>query len=252
MEIKGVIIVSSLMSQMEVGQTGYLTTEAITIMNGCEMFINTGSSISQVKNKTTLHTLPITRTGPGKEDFEIDFHISQYFINNEVDEETKKKYQLNPKLIGPFPIEVEIYRALSYREQLYPRMDLTELIEDLILTNQYLETSPDNEIYIEDKKVLRNFIREKLKEVDLDTLIIYQKTFSPLSEEESQDGEMVNYAEDEKILKFVIRRMEELQINQQLERMSLEKLHRELELSNRNEDFERSGILRDIIRQKEQ
>ncbi len=235
------------MSQMEVGQTGYLSTDAIAIMNNCEVFINTGSSISQIKNPDTKHTLPITRTGLGKTDFEIDFYTTSYFFNNEVDEETEEKYKKNPRYIGPFPIEVEIYRALSYREQLYPRMDLSELISDLVLTNQYIEDMPDNEVYLEDKKQLRILIKEKLKTVSIKELEIYQKTFEPFSEEESDGGAIKNYAEDRGIVNRIIQYKQILKAQQGLEEMSVEELKKELEISNSNEDFERSTLILQIM-----
>ena len=192
MKLKGILLVSPLMSQMSIGQIGFLTADAIIVANNREIFIDTGKSISQIKNMETGYTIPITRTGPGKEDYELDFDITQKFFNNEINEETKEKYKEIPEIIGPFPINVELYQALNYRKQLYPRMDLRELMDDLVLTNQYLQEWTDNEIYLEDKKYLRRLIKEKLKNLSIKELEVYQKTFGPLSDEESENGEIIN------------------------------------------------------------
>ncbi len=235
------------MSQMSVGQSGFLIAEAITVMNNCEIFVNTGKSISQIKNKETNYVIPITRTGEGKEDFEINFDIAQSFINNEVDEGIKEKYKENQNMIGPFAINSEVYQALDYREQVYPRMDLTELIDDLVLTNQYLEGLPESEIYLEDKKHLRRYIKEKFRKSSLRELELYQKTFGPLSVEESEDGEIKNYAEDKGILNTIMHQIQKLKAQQTLEEMSVKDLESELEKANSNEDFEKSTLILQIM-----
>lgn len=251
MKIKGIILVSPVMSQMIVGQSGFLASDAIIVVNNREVFINTGKSISQIKNAETNYTIPITRIGPEKEEFEINFDIALNFFNNEMDEETKEKYKENSKLIGPFPINAELYQALNYREQLYPRMDLIELMNDLILTNQYLQEATENEIYIEDKKQLRKFIKKKLEHLSLKELETYKKTFGPLSEEESQDGEIINFLEDSKIVDFIVQLMQEIKEHKELKDMSKKELDIELLLANGKEDFERSSIIRDIISNKD-
>lgn len=247
MKINGIILVSPLMSQMSVGQSGFLTTEAITVMNNREIFINTGKSISQIKTPNTGYVIPITRTGGGKEDFEISFNIAINFFNNEVNEEVKMKYKENSNLIGPFPIESEVYQALDYREQLYPRMDLRELTDDLVLTNQYLQETPDNEVYLEDKKRLRIFIKQKLKKLSLRELEMCQKDFEPLSEKESEGGEIINYIEDKGIVNFILQQIQNLKAQQGLEEMSVKDLEKELETANGNEDFERSTLILQIM-----
>ena len=250
MKIDGILLVSPLMSQMEEKEKGFLTSDAIIVANNREIFIDTGKSISQIKNVETGYTIPITRTGKGKEDFELNFDITQKFFNNEINEETKEKYKGNSEIIGPFPINVELYQALNYRKQLYPRMDLKELMDDLVLTNQYLEDWPDNEIYLEDKKYLRRLIKEKLKNLSIKELEVYQKTFGPLSDEESENGEIINFVEDSGIVNFIIQLIEKLKAHKTFEDMSKEELKKELLLANANEDFERSSLIRDIMEKK--
>jgi len=247
MKLNGILLVSPLMSQMNIGQMGYLTTDAITVINNCEMFINTGKNVSQIKDTNTKHVIPIIRTGPGKEDFTLEFYIATNFINNEMDEKTQERYKENPNIIGPFvPDGVEVYQALDYRKQLYPRMDLMELMNELVLTNENLRDLPDNEI----KKYLRRLIKEKLKNLSLKELEVYQKTFGPLSEEESENGEIINYVEDSGIVNYIIQLIEKAKAHKEIEDMSKEELKKELLLANDNEDFERSGYIRDLLEKK--
>jgi len=250
MKINGIILVSPLMSQMSVGESGFLSADAIIIINNREMFIDTGKSVSQIKNVNTGYTIPITRIGEEKEDFELDFGITQRFFNNEINEEIKEKHKENSKLIGPFLINVELYQALNYRKQLYPRMDLTELISELVTINECLEEAPDNEIFVEDKKQARIFIKGKLKNLSLKELQNYQITFAPLSEEASNGGEIINYVEDKGIVNFILQQIEGLKAHQGLEELSVKDLEKELETANGNEDFERSTLILNLITTK--
>lgn len=249
MKIKGTVIVSTLMSQMEVGQTGYMLTEAITVINGEEVFIDINSSVSETKSEKK-YVLPVKRTGPGKDEFEIDFNVAYYFFNNNISPEERERLKAAKNLIGPYPIETEIYKSGNYRQQSYPRMDLDELTSSLIDVNTLLDDLPENEIAIGDRKELRKLIKTKLMELPIKELEYYKRCFSPLDEEESQNGDMVNYLADEKLLNFIIERIRNFKMQQKLEEMSKEELEKELATANQQEDFERSSYIRDMIKKK--
>lgn len=242
-------MVSPLMSQMEIGQTGYIHTNAITVINGDEVFININSGISETK-RGGKYLIPIKRIGPGIEDFEIDFNVAYYFFNNNVSQEEREKLKKTNKFIGPYTIKSEIYRAGNYREQGYPRMDLDELMDALININQLLDEIPEHEVYTGDKKELRRLIKEKLNEMSAKELEYYIKSFSPLEEENSQNGEIINYLADESILKFIIERIKSIKTQQKLEDLPTEELKEKLKIANNNQNFELSAQIRDIINKK--
>jgi hypothetical protein len=78
-------------------------------------------------------------------------------------------------------------------------------------------------------------------------LELYQKTFGPLSVEESEDGEIKNYAEDKGILNTIMHQIQKLKAQQTLEEMSVKDLESELEKANSNEDFEKSTLILQIM-----
>jgi len=251
MKTKGTIIVTPLMSDMKEGQKGYLTTDAIVVINGNMVVIATGYSISEIKQDK--YVLPIERTGTGNEDYEIDFNVARTFFNTNMSEEEIQKLKDSPNFIGPYPIVTEIVQPLNYREQAYPRMDLYELLEAFLQINQSLEDNPDNEMYMGDKKTLRKLIKGKLKELSLEEIRNYQNYFAPLNKEESNDGEIVNYAEDENIMNFVQSRIEELeQEGIRYEKMSIDELEKEKIKATNESKFELAGRIRDIIILKKQ
>ena len=249
MKINGTVIVSPLMSQMEVGQNGFMLTEAVTVINGSEVFIDTNSSISEIKSEKK-YVLPVKRAGPGEEDFEIDFNVAYYFFNNSVTQEAREKLKTRKNLIGPYPIKTEVYKTGDYRKQSYPRMDFDELTASLIDVNTLLEDLPDNEIALGDRKELRKLIKAKLTELPIKELEYYIKCFSPVSDEDNQNGEIVNYLADERILNFIMERIQSSKAQQKLEEMSREELEKELSTATQNEDFERSMYIQDIIKKK--
>lgn len=249
MEIKGIVLVTPLMYQMIEGQEGFLTTNAITVVNDEEVFIYTGSSISEIKDGDK-YVLPIKRIGPNIDDFEIDFNIACTFYNNKCNEKEREIIKNRENTIGPFKIQVEVCHRDKYREQMYPRMDLEELIDVLIANNVLLDGSPDHDEFLANKAEIRRLIKVKLQKLSVQDLKTYQKTFSPLGEEDDENGTMVNYAADEKILNFIIQHIHKAKTQQKLEELPLEELKQELVLANEKEDFERSTLIRDIIKKK--
>lgn len=250
MEIKGIIMVSPLMFQMELGQEGFLSIDAAFLIDN-ELFINTRCSVAKSKNPTTKHVVPIKRIGTGQEDFEIDFNIA-YFLYNEKKTESERQQIIDaPFIIGPYEVEIETYRPMNYREQIYPKMDLEELITSLVATNELLQGIPNNETYNGDKKRLRSLIKGKLKQLPLAELKTYEIEFTPLSEAESQDGIMVNYCEDENILEFIINRIGLLQSQEEeMNTMSIEDLTNEMNKLLKDEKYVEATRYRDAINKR--
>jgi hypothetical protein len=244
MEIKGTIIITPLMSEMEVGQKGYLTTDAIVVINGNMVFIGTGYSISELKQDK--YAIPIGRTGSGDEDYEIDFHIARSFFNTKVNKEDIQKIIDSKNFIGPYEVATEIEQLSNYREQCYPRMDLAELLNSLGEINELLGEDAESEIYKKDRAKLRKLIKGKLSNLPLEVLQNYEKTFSPLDDEESDGGREVNYFADEVILRFVKEKIEILM----LEEMEVPELIIEETNAARDLDFEKAGYIRKIIDRK--
>src|SRR3989338_3013535 len=121
MKINGIMLVSPLMYQMEVGKTGYLSIDGI-IPTGDEVFFHTMSSVSSKKNAE--HIIPIKRIGTGKDEFEIDLNVAFYFYNRNLNSKKKQNLKKDPYIIGPFPIATEMFLQDNYRKQTYPRMDI--------------------------------------------------------------------------------------------------------------------------------
>lgn len=249
MIIKGKVLVNTLMFQMEIGQEGFLSTDAIMIVNNKEIFINTGMSISEVKMEDK-HIIPIKRTGPNIDDFEIDLDIAISFYNNKCTEEERTSIMERKNSIGPFKVDTEKYHPERYREQLYPRMDMEELVNALVLNNTMLESTPGDEVYLGNTKVIRGLIKVRIQKLPLQELKMYQKTFLPLTEAEIEEGEMVNYAADEKIHNLINQQIQKFKVQKRLDEMSKEELQIELELANENQDFERSSEIVKIMRKK--
>jgi hypothetical protein len=249
MIIKGKVLVNTLMFQMEVGQEGFLSTDAIMIVNNEEIFINTGMSISEVKMEDK-HIIPIKRTGPNIDDFEIDLDIAISFYNNKCTEEERTSIMERKNSIGPFKVDTEKYHPENYREQMYPRMDVEELANALAANNSMLENVPGDDVYIGNVKVIRRLIKEKIQKLSLQELKMFQKTFLPLTEEQIETGEMVNYAGDERIHQLINTKIQELKNQKQLGNMNREELETELALANENQDFERSIEIVKIMKEK--
>lgn len=269
MKTKGIMLVNPLMSQMEIGQEGYLDSEAIILIEN-ELFIDTSYSVLEVRDDK--HLLPIKRLGPEKDEYEVDFNVVYYFCNRKLDKKEKKDLAENENIIGPYKIETEIYKPSDYRNQTYPRLDLDGLIETLITINELLEEGDKEDIVLrKDKEELKKHIKEKLCDLPLALLKEYQRDFLQTSEEEIIEGRKINYAADEDMFDFIkdcikkIKKqkkleetsMEELETvltttdnAKDLEKMSIKELETELTITNNAEDFERSAHIRDIINSK--
>ena len=219
------------------------------VVNGKDVFINTGKCVSETKIAPFI--LPIKRTGPGIEDFEINFDVTTDFFNNkftpeELQEELEKS---GSNTIGPFKVKMQLYKSSSYRETQYPRMDLDELIETLVVNNGLLQNEPKDEIYLGNIKELRKVIKAKLQELPFTEFEKYQKIFSPLTEGEGSD-QLVNYAADQKILNFINKKIESFQMEERFQEMPVEELEKELIVAIEKELYEISGKIRDIIDKK--
>ncbi len=248
MEINGVIIVTPLMSEMEVGQSGYLTTDAIVVVNKSKLFIAIGYSISEIKSEK--YRIPITRTGPGKEDYKIDFNITALFYNSYLNEEEFQAAAESNKFIGPYNVQTEIYRPLEYCEQQYPRMDLLELIKEFGEVKNTLLEIPDDKKAQEDIKELRKFLKMKFMELSLKELRLYEISFDPLSEEMSEGGEIINYIEDKKMSQFIHKLIEDLEEHIELQDLPVDELEKRKKTATDNSNFELAGKIHNIIIKK--
>ena len=245
MKIKGIIMVNTLMFQMENGQEGYLSAAAVTIIDN-NLFIDINGSISATKNTERSHIIPIKRTGPGKEDFEIDFNITSYFYHEKLDQQKEKAIKGSENMIGPYPVTTEVYKQSKYRDQLYPRMDLNELFECFVQINQVLDVSPEEKSSLDDRKALRKCIKAKLSEMNFDELKEHEKNFSVLNEEESEGGTIINFLADENILNFIVNKLKD----RKLEDMSMEELKTELVTAQQEENWNRAKEVSEMIGQK--
>lgn len=254
MKTKGVMLVNRIMSEMEPGQKGFLHIDAIILIDN-RLYIDTSYSVLEVTDKT-MHLLKIVRTGPGKEDFEIDFNIIYYFYNQKFNENEIKDLENDDNIIGPYKIDMEINKPSNYRQQLYPRMDLDELIDALSAVNILIENADielDKErkkIWIGDKKDLRELIKEKLDGVSLSELKEYKKIFEPV--EEIDNSDMLNYDEDKYILEFIVQKINKMKGQQTLEDLSISELEEELEIANSTQNFEHSATIVKIIQKKKE
>ncbi len=243
MKTTGRILISPLMSQMQVGQSGFLHADAIIVVDN-KIFIDTSFSVLEVKNDK--HLLPIKKIGIGKEDYEIDFNVTHYFCNIKLNKKEIEDLK-NGSIVGPYNIEIEIYTPLKYQEQIYPRMDLEGLIDVFVANNMLIESEEETESSLNDKKKLKQLIIEKLKILSLATLKTYENIFSPLSIEDSNDGEIINYAEDRDICTFITRLIQRLKSQQKLKDLTIPELETELKISDTNEDYERSSHIAELI-----
>jgi len=249
MKIKGIVIVSPLMFQMEPGQKAFLDSNAAIFINN-ELFIDTRYSISTIKDDERDYIIPIERVGSGKEDFEIDFNISYSLYNQKFSEKKKKHILQNEYIIGPYKVETEIYQPTNYQKQTYPRMDLDDLIDSFSSINELLEDYPQYETYLDDKKVLRNLIIEKFKESPLIVLKKYERYFLPIIKEEQKNGE-VSYVADKKIADFIFKQIEILtQMEGIMEIMSIEELTTEMNRLLKEENYMGAALYRDAINKK--
>lgn len=246
MELKGKILIAPAMCQMNEKETGFLSTDAIMVVNGKGVYINTGKCIAETKIDPFI--LPIKRTGPGAEDFEIDFNIPTDFFNNRFtpDELQEELEKWGSNMIGPFNIEMVLYKSSSYRETIYPRMDLDGLIETLVVNNGLLRNEPNDEIYLGNTKALREIIKDKLQELPFPELEKYQKTFSPLTAEEGGE-QLANFAEDEEILYFINEKIGNLQTQERLHKMTVKELETELVIAIQKEKYEYASEIRNTL-----
>jgi len=245
MKINGIIIVMPLMSEMKVGQKGYLTTEAVLIVNTTKIFISTRYDISEIRDGKYL--IPITRTGEGKEDYEIDFSVTTTFYNTQFSEKDFKSVKENSNYIGPYDIQTEIDQPLNYREQKYPRMDLLELVGEFLTIKETLRDTPNETIALEDQKIIRRLLKEKMKELMLSELKKYETSFDILNEEESKNGEIFNYIEDVSMANFIHNRIETLKLEQNPEDMSVQELEVLQKQAIKKEDYEKGRYYQNLI-----
>jgi len=205
MKVKGTILVgkSHPMRDMKEGEKGYLDWEAIVLADDNEIFIDTIMGVSPTKDGT--HRLWIKRIGPGEDDFEIDITTISHFSNRKMT--PKEKEELKSKgIIGPIMVDIEQYDPEDYRKQLYPRMDLSELIEELADVNDSLENnSSDNEL-LADKEELKRLVKKSLCELSSEELKRYKIIFSPVDKEG-----IINLNEDDDIEDFIENRINELE-----------------------------------------
>ncbi|MEI6673008.1 MAG: hypothetical protein WCL02_06915 [bacterium] len=254
MKTKGVILVNPIMSEMEPGQKGFLHIDAIILIDN-RLYIDTSYSVLEVTD-TTMHRLEISRTGPGKEDFEIDFNIIYYFYNQKFNENEIKDLENDENIIGPYKIDIEIHKPSNYRNQLYPRMDLDELIDALTAINILIENADEDtdkerkKTWTGDKKELRELIKQKLDVLLLPELKEYEKIFEPV--EEIDTNEMKNYDEDKYILEFIVQKVKQLKGQKTLEDMSIKELEEELQIANSIQNFEHSATIVKIIQKKKE
>lgn len=244
MEINGIVMVNTLMHQMQVGETRFLPAGAF-IISEHEVFIRTNSNVSPLKDKDYI--VPIKRIGTGEEDFAIDFFIACYFFKQQLTEEEKNTLKNNPRIIGPYPIETEVYKPFDYRVQSYPRMDIGELMEALVEINQYILDTKQNEVYIEDRKTLRMLIKRKLQDISIDQLQNFEKDFEEIPEEENENGNLINFCADEEILHFIKKRIAEAK---NFSTMTIEELEEEKRKAISTADYELAGKIQAIINKK--
>ncbi len=249
MKINGKLLVNPIMSQMQEGQEGFLVAEAIIIVNSEEVYINTASSIAE-NNDGEKYIIPIKKIGPGPEDFEIDFNIAFRFLNNVCNKNEEMKIKEVQTVIGPFKIQTEVYKISNYKEQVYPRMTLELLIDSFAVNKELIENDQGSEKTEENVIDLRKRIIAKLKELPLEKLKIYEDMFAPLNEEDSEDGEIINYIEDEGIDSCVELLIKKFKSQRKWEDLSLAELQTELSIATERQEFEKSCSIRDVINKK--
>lgn len=245
MKINGVMLTSPLMSEMEVGQQGYLNVEAIILIDNNKVFIDTRYGTSETED-IEIFIVPIKRIGPGKDDFEINFNITCFFCNRKLSKEERRDLENDEYILGPYPIDTEAKKDSEYRTQNYPRMNMEELIDALIGINQRSQDIGENEVIIGDKGILRRLINKKLDKLSLPELKDYKKQFSPVSEKQDEIG-FVNYVADEYVLDFIIQKIKKLKTQQKLEDRPIEELREEMARLLENQEFEEASTYRDII-----
>lgn len=246
MEIKGTIMVSPLMFQMEVGQESFLHSSAMILIEG-SLFIDTRYGVSILKNYEKNYIFPIKRTGDGIDDFEIDFNVIFFLYNQKLTEKEMDFIQNDPYIIGPYEVKTEIYQPLQYREQTYPRMDLDELMESFTTINQYLESLPDDIKYLGDKKTLKRLIQEKLGNMPIDQLQNLEKDFEEIPEEENENGNFKNFWADEEILYFIRKKIAEAK---NFSTMTIEELENEKSEAINSGNYELAAEIQAIIDKK--
>lgn len=249
MKIKGSIMLNTLMFQMEIEQEGYLSKESI-IFSDNQVWIDASGIVTTTKEIEALHVIPIKRTGPGKEDFEIDFNIAFCFYNQKLEENEVEEIKKNKYMIGPYSIPSEMYKQSNYQNQTYPRLDIIELMNALVNTNKGLEVVSTDKDLLDDKKILRRLIKDKLSELGIETLKSYRKYFTSFSEEESNGGEFKNYSADEKLLKFTQNLITTKEAHLCFEDMSVEELRIHMETAKQEEAWERVSHISNLIIKK--
>lgn len=249
MKINGVMLTSPLMSEMEVGQQGYLNVEAIILVDNNKVFIDTRYGTAETEDNE-IYIVPIKRIGPGEDDFEINFDITCFFCNRKLNGKKRTNLENDEYILGPYPIDTEAKKDAEYRTQNYPRMNMEELIDSLIGINQRYQEGYETDIALGDKDVLRVLIQKKLDKLSLSALKDYEKQFSPITEKQSESG-FINYVADEYVLDFIIQKIKKLKTQQKLEDRPIEELREEMARLLENQEFEKASTYRDIIIRKE-
>ena len=84
----------------------------------------------------------------------------------------------------------------------------------------------------------------------MEKLKIYEDMFAPLNEEDSEDGEIINYIEDEGIDSCVELLIKKFKSQRKWEDLSLAELQTELSIATERQEFEKSCSIRDVINKK--
>lgn len=249
MNIKGTIMLNTLMFQMEIEQEGYLSKESV-IFTDNQVWIDTSGIVTATKEIDVFHVIPIKRTGPEKEDFEIDFNIAFCFYNQKLEVSEIEEIKKNQYMIGPYEVSSEVYKQSNYQNQIYPRMDIIELMNALVNTNKALESAPTDKDLLGDRKVLRGLIKNKISGFSIETLKCYEKYFTSFNEEESNEGEFKNYSADEKLLDFTQKLITTKEAHLCFEDMPVEELRIHMETAKSEEAWERVSHINNLIKKK--
>ena len=255
MKIKGNPLVNPLMLEMTEGQKGYLDANAI-IIEGNNVFVDTTYCVSAEKKEE--YSLPITRTGPWKEDFEIDFNIINCFDQGILKEKNKEEIKNDINILGPYPIKTENHKPLQYREQMYPRMDWLELVNALLDANETLECISDDQVSIKNKVELKKCFKNKIDELDLLELEIRKSSFSQPTPKELEIGR-INILADKELFDYMNTKIQILQAKEKgkktqdqikLKDLSLDELEILKKQALEEEEFEYMGKIEEAINYK--
>lgn len=250
MEIIGPIIVRPLMCEMKVGEKAFLDLDAVSLIND-KIFINTSYAISKNKNAAKNKLIPVERTGPELTDFKVDVNVTATWINQEFTETEVTSFCSDKYVIGPFDVVIEKLESDKYRTQIYPRMDYDELTNTLIVINQSMGDSfKDSAEDDEDRNELRRLIKEKLEHFSLIELEDELFHFLPIPEGQDDNGEIVNYMDDEDVAMFIREKIKDLKAKRTLEDMTVPELEEEFALANDKEDYIYAGKVDAVLKNR--